>query len=101
EIYNHVRPHQAIGMVPPATRYRLSPRPFPERLDPITEYGPDDIVIGVDQRGRITLFKRPLVVSTALKGRLIAARPRPGQEGVYDLYFAHHWLDVVDLRLPR
>lgn len=99
-IYNHVRPHEALGMVTPAQRYHLSPRAFPEQL-PAIEYGPDDIVIRVDQRGRTRLLHHPIIVSTALKGLYIAARPRPQDDGLYDLYFRHHWLDVVDLRNIR
>ena len=32
QIYNHHRPHEALGLEPPGTRYRLSPRSFPEAL---------------------------------------------------------------------
>ena len=39
-VYNHERPHQALALAVPASRYRLSPRPYPEVLAPIA-YGPD------------------------------------------------------------
>ncbi len=42
-IYNHERPHEALGLNPPGTRYRSSPRSFCEQLPPIA-YGPGDIV---------------------------------------------------------
>lgn len=35
EEFNHVRPHEALGMDPPAQHYHLSPRPYPERLPPL------------------------------------------------------------------
>ncbi len=35
--YNHVRPHEALGMHTPASVYEPSPRPYPERL-PEIEY---------------------------------------------------------------
>ena len=97
EIYNHVRPHEGIGMATPAERYRISPRAFPEHVAAF-EYGPDDLKLQVDQRGRTRLLGRPLTVSSALKSQTIAARPQDGRDGVYDLYFRHHWLDSVDLR---
>lgn len=97
EIYNHVRPHEGIGMVTPGERYRISPRPFPERIRTF-DYGPDDIRLCIDQRGRTRLLGRALTVSVALKTQVIAARPRDGCDGIYDLYFRHHWLDAVNLR---
>jgi transposase InsO family protein len=42
-LYNHRRPHQAIGMATPSERYRPSDRAFPESLPPI-EFGAGDIV---------------------------------------------------------
>ena len=32
EVYNHERPHHALGLRPPADFYHPSPRPYPERL---------------------------------------------------------------------
>lgn len=97
EIYNHVRPHEGIGMATPVQRYRISPRAFPERIAAF-KYGPDDLRLHVDQRGRTKLLGHPLTVSSALKAQVIAARPQDGQDGIYDLYFRHHWLDTVNLR---
>jgi hypothetical protein len=51
-IYNHERPHEALGLQPPVLRYRPSPRTFCESLPPI-EYGPGDIVRRVDGDGWI------------------------------------------------
>jgi transposase InsO family protein len=95
-IYNDVRPHEAIGMAVPADRYRPSPRSFPEAL-PAIEYAPQDIPMNVDQRGRIKLLRRPFVVSKALGGHIIAARPRDAEDGVYDLYFSHQHIGEIDL----
>ena len=100
EIYNHVRPHEALDMETPADRYTVSLRPFSEQL-PAIEYGPDDILIRVGQRGRIRLLGHPLTVSVALHGHTIAARPRPTEDGVYDLFFSHHRLQTIDMRSVR
>ena len=99
-IYNHLRPHEALGMQTPAERYTVSSRPFPKQL-PAIEYAPDDILIPVKQRGRIRLLGCPLTVSVALHGHTIAARPRPDEDGVYDLFFSHHRLDTIDMRSVR
>jgi transposase InsO family protein len=98
-IYNEVRPHQGIDMAVPADRYQPSPRPFPEVL-PAIEYAPQDTVLKVDARGRSRLQKHDFVVSTALGGHLIAARPRDGEDGLYDLYFSHQKIGEIDLNDP-
>jgi hypothetical protein len=96
-VYNHLRPHEALGMAVPGSRYQASPRPFPAALPPI-EYGPNDQVAMVKALGVVRLVGRKLKVSNALAGYPIAARPREGEDGVYDLYFAHHRLTTIDLR---
>jgi transposase InsO family protein len=98
-IYNEVRPHEALAMAVPADRYRPSPRAFPDVL-PEIDYAPQDIRLKVDQRGRTRLLHRPFVVSTALAGRVIAARPSDTQDGLYDLYFSHQHIGEIDLNEP-
>lgn len=97
DIYNTVRPHQGIGMLVPSTRYRPSPRPFPEVL-PAIEYSPHDHVTTVQSNGIVKFKGQTLKVSNALRGLPIAFRPDDAQDGVYSLYFAHHRLMQVDLR---
>lgn len=96
DIYNTVRPHQGIGMVVPSTRYRPSPRPFPEVL-PAIEYSPNDHVAMVQWNGVVRFKGRTLKVSNALHGLPIAFRAHDTQEGIYALYFAHHRLMEIDL----
>lgn len=96
DIYNTVRPHQGIGMVVPSTRYRPSPRPFPEVL-PAIEYSPNDHVAMVQWNGVVRFKGRTLKVSNALHGLPIAFRSHDTREGIYTLYFAHHRLMEIDL----
>ena len=49
DIYNLERPHEALGLVPPASKYVVSHRPFPEVLPPL-EYGPGDLVRRVQDK---------------------------------------------------
>ena len=64
EIYNHERPHEALELKVPASRYRVSERPFPEVL-PAIEYAPGLAVRKVQAEGgsttvaRNTRFPRP------------------------------------------
>jgi putative transposase len=71
EEYNHVRPHDAVGHAPPATRYQPSPRPFPRRL-PDVEYPADAEVRRVSDRGRIRWRGRQVFLSEVLAGEDVA-----------------------------
>lgn len=51
-MFNHERPHEAIGLDRPAARHRPSPRPFPRRV-PEIEYEPHFETRSVDGRGCI------------------------------------------------
>lgn len=99
-VFNERRPHEAIGMVPPATRYDASPRPYPRRL-PILDYPPDCELRRVEDAGCIKIRNARVFLTTVLKGEYVALRETgdaewtirfgPLQLGVYhaaDLRFA-------------
>jgi transposase InsO family protein len=96
-IYNHERPHEALGMAVPVTRYRPSALPYPEQL-PEVSYRSGDLVQTVGWDGKIVLQGRRLKVSNALHRHRIAARPVSGEDGVYELYYGHQRFDWIDLR---
>lgn len=95
-IYNHERPHEAIGYAVPAERYQPSARVFPSMLPPI-EYGPDDLVAIANANGEVRVHGRKLRVPKTLSGLPIAFRPRTTKDGHYDLYFCHHRFGEIDL----
>jgi transposase InsO family protein len=72
--YNTLRPHQALGMVPPIRRYTPSRRAFQEQPDPFA-YAPDDALRKVDVTGRISWHNRVWNISDALVGETVAVRP--------------------------
>ncbi len=49
--YNHVRPHEALGMQTPTSVYQPSPRPYPERL-PEIQYPDTMLVRAVQSHGQ-------------------------------------------------
>jgi len=71
EIFNHERPHEALGQQPPAAVYYPSPRPFPERL-PELEYPAHAVLRGVHGNGAIKWRGHEVFVSQALAGEVIA-----------------------------
>ena len=95
-VYNHQRPHEALELRVPATRYRPSPRTFPETL-PEIEYGPGDAVRKVEDGGRISFQGRRLRVSKAFKGQHVALRPSE-IDGVVTVRFGAHIIARIDLR---
>ena len=97
-VYNHERPHQALNMEVPATRYAISPRAFPEVLAPI-EYGPEDIVRKVQADGTITLESIPFRIGIAFKGLPVALRPTL-DDGIYDVFFLTNHICQIDLNDP-
>jgi hypothetical protein len=71
--YNLVRPHDALGLATPVSRYRPSPIPFPESLPPV-EY-PDDLEVRkVQAEGWFSYRGKAFRVSKALRGFPIALR---------------------------
>ena len=97
-VYNAERPHEALGMTPPARHYAPSPRPFPARLPPV-EYAAGETVRKVGRDGRISLRDAPHRVSRALAGEAVALRPT-GVDGVLAVYSCHHYVRAIDLRTP-
>ncbi|VXC77290.1 Mobile element protein (fragment) [Burkholderia sp. 8Y] len=84
-------------MATPISRYRPSPRAYPERLPPI-EYGDADAVVRVGLNGEVRFASQRFKVSSALANLPIALRACPPTDGCYDVYFLHHRIDTVNLK---
>lgn len=93
-VYNHERPHEAIALDTPVSRYRPSPRAFPSRL-PEIEYGPDDEVVTVKWSGELKYKGKKFKLSSALHRHEVAIRPRHDEDGVYDVFYAHHHCETI------
>jgi transposase InsO family protein len=96
DIYNHERPHEAIGMAVPSSRYRESLRAFPETLPPIV-YKSGAIVRKVGQNGRISFRNRLFRVGKALHGHSVELRPAE-TDGLFDVYFSNTKVSQINLR---
>jgi transposase InsO family protein len=95
-IYNNDRPHEALELKAPATRYRVSPRPFLEQL-PAIEYGPTDIVRRADCNGFISFRSRKVRMGKPFRSQPVALRPT-GEDGVFSAFFCAQQIGMVDLR---
>jgi hypothetical protein len=99
-VYNTERPHEALEMATPVTRYACSLRRMPERL-PEPEYGPGDEVLLVNSSGVVRVRGEKLKLSIALKGLEVAARPSEDEDGVIDIWFAHQRVAKLDLKAAK
>jgi hypothetical protein len=97
-VYNFERPHEALGLATPSSRYRPSLHPFPETL-PAIEYGPGDQVRKVQAGGEISWHRRTIKVGNAFRGYPVALRPTL-VDGVWDVFFCRHQIKTLDLRGP-
>jgi hypothetical protein len=99
ESYNSERPHEASGMQPPASRYRVSQRKYPQVLPEVT-YGPDDRVRSVNPVGQFSFQGRTCKTSEAFGTERIGLRPTVW-EGVWQVCFSRHRIGWLDLRHSR
>jgi len=95
-VYNQQRPHQALDLATPATRYRPGPREYRPTLAPI-EYGPGDAVRKVDAGGFISYRGRTWRVGGAFVGEPVAVRPSDA-EGRCDVFYCHQRVAKLELR---
>lgn len=98
QVYNYQRPHEALNLATPASRYQPSPRAFPETL-PAISYRDDDIVRRVHGGGVISFMGRHLKVSKAFVGLPVALRATQ-QDGCYDVIFCNQITRTLNLRTP-
>ena len=71
--YNHERPHEALDMACPVSRYRPSARSLPSTLrEP--EYPSSADLRKVNCKGYISLYRRRYYLSEALAGKLLSLR---------------------------
>jgi transposase InsO family protein len=95
-IYNTQRPHEALELAVPASRYQPSPRDYVETIAPF-EYAPGDIVRRVQQGGHVSLLGRAIKVPKAFRGKAVAFRPT-ADDGVFDVVFRTQRIATIDIR---
>ncbi len=76
EKYNHVRPHEALGMKCPGEVYRPSERDYRDEVE-IYEYGGQHHVIKVNSWGYVRYANWQVYLSETMAGEYIEFRPNP------------------------
>ena len=95
-VYNTERPHEALAMAVPRSRYQASPVAFPATL-PKPQYHASDLVRRVHHDGAVRLHGRRIKLSQAFRGMDLAFRPG-ATDGVYTVYFMRFPVADADLR---
>jgi len=98
DVYNHERPHQALDLDVPISRYRPSQRPYPEVL-PQPEYESGSTVRKVSKNGLIHFNGRRYRIAKALDGQQVAIMPDADNDSLYTVYFFQTAVRKLDLRL--
>ena len=93
--YNQDRPHEALALQAPASRYQASRRPLPARLPPL-DYPAHLEIRRVASNGCISWRSEPLFIATALDGQDIALEEV--DEGLWTIRFATVALGRYDER---
>ena len=94
--YNRLRPHEGIGMVPPARRYQISDRPFPEK-SPKPEYDSTDEVRAVHSKGIFSYKGHRYKLGNGFSRQQIAIRPTE-EEHIVAVYFFKTKIAELDLK---
>jgi len=95
--YNLDRPHEALDLATPSTRFHPSHRLFPETLPPVV-YPEGMLVRKVDVCGRVSFHNRPIRIGKAFQGYPVAIAPDPLTDGVFNVFFSSFPIRMLDLR---
>ena len=93
-VYNFERPHEALAMAVPGSRYQPSTREFPHTLAPI-EYGSDDLVRKVNAKGDISFRGKFFRVGKAFHRYPVALRPTT-TDGLFNIFFCHQQIAQIN-----
>jgi transposase InsO family protein len=94
--YNTLRPHEALGDRPPATRWRPGPRVRPAVL-PEVQYPAGSVLRRVGEVGDVRWRKYRILLGRGISGELVRVEEREGAEGGGEVavYYAHKQVRVL------
>jgi len=95
EFYNNVRPHHALALNVPATRYSPSARPFPEKIE-AWEYDAAAVVHKVKSTGYLYFSGQGFFIGESFGGKNIAIIPS-ATDGIVDLLYRQFRVAQINL----
>lgn len=97
-VYNLERPHEALDLKPPVTRYRPSERVFPETLPPC-EPCPGDATLRVAESGRLRVRGKRWYLGDAWDKEVVGLRAT-ARDDTMEVRFGPYLIGTFDPRLP-
>lgn len=98
--FNEVRPHEALGQIPPGEIYSPSEREFPEHLAR-PEYDKQREVRVVDHGGLLRFKGKRVFVGRVLGSMSVGITPCEQKDGRWELWFYDRLLGWIDERTLR
>ena len=98
--YTLERPHEALDLDTPASRFQTSSRPFPEILPPLM-FPTGAAIRKVDECGRFSYRNRRLRAGRAFRHQAVGLVPDDIQDGVVHVFFNDILIRSFDLKLGK
>lgn len=93
-VYNHERPHDALNLNTPASRYASSPRAYPEKL-PTFEYNASDEVRKVQSAGELYYRGHAYVLGRAFYREKVGLRRTVDDQSLQVYFGIHHVANIA------
>jgi transposase InsO family protein len=97
QVYNHERPHEALAMGVPASRYRPSDRVYPSTL-PELEYGASEEVRTVTQDGFVSFRGRTYRIGKGFRGQRVGIRAGDAEGHEWKVFLGVHLVKALNIR---
>ncbi|MBK8134221.1 MAG: IS481 family transposase [Chloroflexi bacterium] len=97
QLYNSERPHHALALEVPASRYVPSVRSYPSRL-PELLYPAQALMRKVSQQGRIEFQGKTWSIGKAFSLERVALKANPLTDGLWSVYYGCYPVHEIDLR---
>lgn len=95
EFYNNVRPHWALGLDVPSSRYKVSERKYPDKIED-WEYPSEYKTRRIKSTGYITVGGQGYYLSEALGDRTVAVR-ESSKQGCINIYYRQFILGRINV----
>lgn len=95
--YNHQRPHEAIDMKTPASRYMVSARSYPTQLPPI-HYPDGDIIRQVDFNGYFYFERLKIRAGKEFRGLPVAIR-QSNEFDQWNVFFCQQKIGTIQIHV--
>lgn len=92
--FNTIRPHEALGQLPPANFYISSNKPYPAKIRQ-PEYAADMEIRKVKQNGSIKFSDYEIYIGTVLHNEYLGLREIDNDR--WEVYYYHYPLGILDL----